>query len=114
MISKSAVAGFFAGLVLYPFSLPVLADETGMASMHEWRRERGKTCMAAHFHSGYGEGRSKKRAMNAAVLSWREFTAAEYGTDWAYWRRASSKSARCNGSGAFWSCSIEARPCRRR
>lgn len=65
-----------------------VADETGMASIHAWRSERGKVCMAEHFHSGSGEGRTKKLARKAAFSDWQGFTAWEYGTDWARFSRS--------------------------
>ena len=61
----------------------VHADDTGFASIHAWRSERGITCMVDHFHSGNGEGRTKKAALRSAIASWEGFTAWEYGADWA-------------------------------
>lgn len=93
----------------------VLADETGLASMHDWRRERGKTCMRDHWHYGSsGAHRSKKRARLAAIRSWQNFTAWEYGSDWARFYRSGSRKIRCSRSSAGWSCDVEGRPCRRR
>ena len=36
-----------------------VADDTGLAYSHTLRKEGGRTCMADHYHSGSGEGRSK-------------------------------------------------------
>lgn len=73
---------FLACLCLLPMTYAV-ADETGFASMHSWRKERGIMCFADHFHSGSGNGQTKRAARRAAIKSWREFTALEYGSDWA-------------------------------
>ena len=92
--------------------LPASADQTGFASMHDLRRERGRLCMASHFHSGSSNGqRSRKAAQRAAMRSWASFTAMEYGTDWARVSRARSKSMKCSKSGGGWGCYFEARPC---
>jgi len=92
---------------------PVQADDTGMASMHEQRRVGGRRCFTDHSHYGSSSGeRSRARALSAAIVSWREFTAFEYGTDWAHFGRAIGKSINCTGAGADWGCSIDATPCR--
>lgn len=91
----------------------VQADETGMASMHDWRRERGKICLVGHFHSGHGIGRTKKLARRAAIRSWQEFTAWEYGTTWAYFRRAANRSINVTRSASGWEANVEARACKR-
>ena len=90
----------------------VLADDTGMASSHSWRNEGNKTCFEEHSHAGDGEGRTKRVAKKAAIRVWREFTAWEYGTDWAYYRRASRKLVTYTKSANGWSARIEAWPCR--
>ena len=54
---------------------PTLTGDTGFASIHTWRAERGITCMIDHFHSGCRKGRTKKAALNAAIVSWEGFTA---------------------------------------
>ena len=90
----------------------VLADDTGMASTHSWRNEGNKTCFLEHSHAGDGEGRTKRAAKKAAIRVWREFTAWEYGTDWASYRRASRKLVTYTKSANGWSARIEAWPCR--
>ncbi|KUO67475.1 MAG: hypothetical protein APF80_09475 [Alphaproteobacteria bacterium BRH_c36] len=92
-------------------SVPVNADETGLASMHDWRVEGRKTCMANHFHHGSGTGRSKADARKAAINAWQEFTAFEYGLDWAYFRNSASKSIAYSNTAEGWSANVEARPC---
>ncbi len=92
---------------------PVVADETGLASMHEWVKVRGATCYAEHTHYASSVGhRDKKTAMAAAVKSWAEFTAWEYGTAWANFNAANAKKADCKQSSSGWGCDVEARPCR--
>lgn len=110
-IIVSACIAFVAALPI--MSTTVSADETGMASIHEWRLEGRKTCFVGHFHSGTTTGykRTKKRAIRDAILSWREFTAAEYGTDWAHFKYANSRSSKCDRTPSGWSCYVEGRPC---
>ncbi|MGI9403049.1 MAG: hypothetical protein ACR2OF_00880, partial [Hyphomicrobium sp.] len=62
------------------FSVPVWSDTTGLAGMHDLRRERGRICMSDHWHYGTsGPQKSKARARRAAIRSWASFTAMEYG-----------------------------------
>ncbi len=91
----------------------VYADETSWIGLHEWRVEGRKTCFVGHFHSGTTSGykRSKRLAMKDAIKSWREFTAAEYGTDWASFKYAANKGAKCERNASGWNCYVEARPC---
>ncbi len=95
---------------------PVYADDTGLAaSLHSLQKERGKTCMIDHFHFGKSSTfKEKRRAKADAIVSWREFVAWEYGTDWGSYRRAGNKSMVCKTSGGMWTCSVKARACRRR
>jgi hypothetical protein len=89
------------------------ADETGLASMHAWRRERGRTCMVDHWHYGSsGSHSSKNAAQRAAIRSWQDFTDLEYGSHWARFSRAGSRKVSCSRSGGGWSCNVEGRPCR--
>ena len=87
------------------------ADETSLAGMHEWRKERGIMCFADHFHSGTGEGATKAAAQKAAIKAWQEFTAFEYGTDWAYFKHAGSRGITYAKAANGWSASVEGRPC---
>lgn len=112
MRNTVTISAVLAATIFFPAL--VSADETGMASMHAWRVERGKTCLVDHFHHGSGEGRSKAAARKAAITSWQEFTAFEYGLDWAYFRNAASKSIGYSKSADGWSASVEARPCNRK
>jgi len=91
-----------------------IADETGMASIHAWRSERGKICMSDHSHSGTGEGRTKKLARKAAISDWQGFTAWEYGTDWARFSRAAGRSVEYSSWGSGWRATVQARACKSR
>jgi len=89
------------------------ADETGLASMHALRRERGRVCMSDHWHYGSsGQQRSRRSAQRAAIRSWQDFTDLEYGSNWARFSRAASRKTSCSRSGGGWSCNVEARPCK--
>ena len=113
MASKSACA-VLAVLAGVAMAAPALADDTGLAgAIHTLRREGKLVCMDGHFHYGSGSTvADKKKALASAIDSWQGFTAAEYGTDWAYFRKAGSKKITCSPSSGAWSCSVEARPCK--
>lgn len=96
--------------------LPVgaLAQEiTGLAAMHDMRREKGKLCMSDHWHSGSGVGPTKEAAQKAAVRSWIDFTDWEYGGRWASFSNAASKKVSFAKETSGWSASVEGRPCYR-
>ncbi len=112
MTTKAVRTLAAVGLVLSATAIPAVADDTGMASIHDLRRERGRLCMSDHWHSGSGSGRDQKAAMRDAVGSWASFTALEYGSVWASWGRAAGKGASCSKDSGGYSCSISARPCR--
>jgi hypothetical protein len=98
---------------LFAFSTAASADETGLASIHDWRKEGGRVCMSEHFHDGAGSGDSRKAAEASAIASWVSFTVLEYGTDWGSYAIAGSKKVDCSETGAkSWSCSLVARPCK--
>jgi hypothetical protein len=108
-ISAAVLTAFFASLS----PAPVQADETGLAGIHTWRKVGRKTCLVDHFHDGDGTGTTQKLAELAAIRSWQSFTDLEYGTDWANFRIANSKSMKCNRDGGTrWSCRTEAVACR--
>lgn len=110
----SALSLFAAAVVVVGSSFsPVQADETGMASIHSWRKVGKKTCFVDHSHAGSGNGSTKKAAEMAAVSSWVSFTALEYGSSWADYRAAVAKVMRCGANGpGSWSCDLDAIPCR--
>jgi hypothetical protein len=89
------------------------ADETGLATMHAWRRERGRICMSDHWHYGSsGSLRTRAAAQRDAIRSWQDFTALEYGSHWARFSRSAGRKVGCSRSGGGWSCNVEARPCK--
>ncbi|MEM9359231.1 MAG: hypothetical protein AAGB04_23860 [Pseudomonadota bacterium] len=91
----------------------VRADDTGFINIHELRREGRLRCTVDHYHSGQGTAqKTKKKAIRSAAVAWSEFTAWEYGTDWAKWRYARSKAVSCDGPKGDITCSVEARPCK--
>ncbi len=104
-----AVAG---GILLASFTV-VVADDTGLAYSHDLRKERGRLCMADHWHSGSGEGRTKAAARRAAIRSWADFTNFEYGSVWAHFSLAASPQTRYTKESNGWSATFDARPCRR-
>jgi hypothetical protein len=111
MKTAFACAGVL-GLVLGVSAGAAQAQETGLAAMHDMVRVGGKTCMTDHFHDGVGMGASRAQAQRAAIQSWIDFTAFEYGGRWGRYSIAASKSMSCSGGGGSYSCSTSARPCR--
>jgi len=93
----------------------VRADETGLASIHDWKKVGRKTCFTDHRHYGSSAGhRSKKAAEVAAIKDWQGFTAFEYGTDWARYSLAIDRKNGCTSETSGWKCEVEATPCRPR
>lgn len=106
------LAGFFTALGL---GTPALAQQDGaLVGLHQLGRVGNKICMVDHFHSGSSSGRDNRKAAEAAAISdWAGFTAWEYGSHWGHWGMAESKRVQCHQAGG-WSCTVEARPCKRR
>jgi hypothetical protein len=103
-----------AGMLAMATPSMAQAQETGLADIHEWRREGSRTCMAEHFHDGSGNGATRKNAEASAIASWASFTIFEYGGRWGNYALAASKRMNCSQNGAaHWSCELTARPCRR-
>jgi len=112
MLKSMLGATLLTTLALATVPLAV-ADETGMATMHGLRKEAGKTCMDDHWHYGSSNGMASRKAAEVdAIKSWSSFTDFEYGSNWARWGKAASKSMSCSPSGGTWGCQIEARPCK--
>ena len=59
--------------------------------MHTWVRVGGRTCLLDHFHDGSGSGPTRAAAQRAAIRSWIDFTAWEYGGRWGSWGASLSK-----------------------
>jgi hypothetical protein len=115
MTSKIVSLGAFALFCLpaaVALSGAVTAHETGLASIHDWRREGSRVCMTDHFHSGSGNGATRGAAQREAIASWADFTIFEYGDAWGSFQKAASKSVKCNESAGKWRCDVEARPCK--
>jgi len=112
-MSKSALWSAAITFLLPLASGVALGQDTGLASLHDWVRIGGKTCMADHFHDGSGSGATRGIAQAAAVRAWQDFTAWEYGGRWGSYGNAISRSVRCSGVRGNVSCSVSARPCRR-
>jgi hypothetical protein len=101
-------------ILLFAAARPVVAEDTGLASIHDLKYETGRrVCMSDHFHDGNGSGATRKEAEAAAKKSWIEFTAFEYGGVWGNYKLAESKSADCTEVAEKWTCAISARPCKR-
>lgn len=112
---SKAVMAFGVGVGLCVLPIPgAVGDDTGIASMHDWQKVGRKTCLKEHFHSGHGEGRTKAKAKRAAIVDWENFTAFEYGSDWARYRLAASRGVQYQKGGEGWTASVEGRPCKRR
>ena len=108
-----ATLGLMVGVSLLGWTLPAAAQESGLASMHTWRKVGKKTCMADHYHGGSGTGATRQVAEAAAARDWASFTDLEYGRAWADVRIAISKTMNCNQTGANdFSCRIDAMACR--
>ena len=112
---KAVYASALFGLIAFATgTLPAYAQESGLAGMHDWRREGGRTCMSEHTHEGTGSGNTKNNAMKAAIRAWAGFTSWEYGNRWGSYNRAASKTASCYKTGSGYSCTVQARPCKSR
>jgi hypothetical protein len=109
---RSSVAGACALAIAGLLAGNAAAQETGVASIHSWVKVGRKTCMLDHFHDGNGNGKTKAQAEKAAITSWAEFTAWEYGPPWGRYSIAVSKSMKCSQDGGMWNCHVQARPCR--
>ncbi len=95
-------------------SAVAIADDTGVAtSLHASMRVGKKICLVDHSHAGSSSGLATEKAAKAAAIdSWASFTAWEYGTDWANFRKAIRVSMRCNQASGGWGCDLDANPCK--
>lgn len=112
MRNKLGVSAVALAVVLLAGDVVGIAQETGIAAIHAWVKVGSKTCMADHFHDGSGTGPTRATAERAAIRSWAEFTAWEYGDPWGRYAIAASKKATCSQESGSWRCAVEARPCR--
>src|SRR5690242_12917201 len=73
-----SVGAVALGLIAMPCA-GAMAQDMGLAGLHTWVRVGGRTCMLDHFHDGSGSGPTRAAAQHAAIRSWIDFTAWEYG-----------------------------------
>lgn len=112
-MSPKLASALMAAVVAAGFTAPAVADDNGLAVIHTFSREGGKLCFADHWHYASGSGPTKKAAQAETIRGWQDFTALEYGSDWARFSRAQNKVIRCSaGSGGAVDCNVEARPCK--
>ena len=109
---KSAMISVAVCAFLFGLSAGVSADDTGFASSHDMVKSGGRKCFASHAHSGTGEGKTKAAAMSAALKNWWEYTAGEYGSDWAHWGKSAGKTVSYAKAAGGWSATVESRPCK--
>ncbi len=113
MSIKTFAAGAAVALATFCTTSVAMADETGFASSHDWRKERGMNCFVDHFHYGSSTTQpTRAKAERDAINSWSSFTDFEYGSNWARYGKAGSKKMTCKQGGGGWECNVEARPCR--
>lgn len=105
-------SGFIALATLFGCLTVASADDTGLASIHEWRHAGSKTCFVDHTHDGSGTGATKSAALAEAIRNWQDFTVLEYGTDWGYYRNSIAKSERCSSDTGTVSCQVNSIPCK--
>lgn len=89
------------------------ADETGLASTHDWVKVGGKTCFKDHEHTGHGDGLTKESARKAAIVAWADFTNLEYGTTWARFSLSHNAKTRYTKAEQGWSATVDATPCKK-
>lgn len=117
MLRRACLALIIAASAAVPVinsPAPALADDTGLASMHPWRKVGGKTCFVDHYHDGAGVGLSRGKAEADAINNWRGFTALEYGSDWANYGIAANRTMKCDRITSEHKCNVSALPCRGR
>ena len=112
-MKRAAVAiATLAAATFAAASVPVAADDTGAATMHDLHKEGSYTCMVDHIHAGTGEGKDKPAAVAAAIKEWYAYTAGEYGSDWAIWGKSAAQKFSYTKAAAGWSATVESRPCK--
>lgn len=114
MSKRLFLAALGAALLTIYVPAPGYADDSGLASIHAWRKVGKKTCFVDHYHDGNGTGPNRAKAEVSATKNWVEFTALEYGSDWSSFGNAVSKTMNCRQSTSEWVCDLAAIPCRGR
>ncbi len=111
---RASLGALCVATVIGLASTPALAKDDGLSWLHKQVRVGNKVCFVDHTHQGNSSGQaSKKAAMAAAISDYQGFTAWEYGSSWGRFALAADKKVSCSG-GPPWSCTVVARPCRRR
>ena len=113
MIKSTLVAAVAAAGT---FSL-IASAHAGLDGLHKQAKVGNLVCMIGHEHRGQsGLWATEEQAEKAAIRSWVDFTAAEYGRHWGMWKLAADKGIDCSSSmtsrGKMYSCKTIARPCR--
>jgi hypothetical protein len=89
-----------------------MADDSGFASSHSLRKEKGKLCMSEHLHLGTADGATRAAAKTNAIKTWEKYTGFEYGSDWARYSRAAPVSIEYTKADKGWTAVVTARPCK--
>ena len=112
MSKRFLFAALAAAVLSTAVSAPVVADETGLASIHTWRKAGKRTCFVDHFHDGQGSNANRAKAEAEAVKNWTDFTALEYGSAWGNFKIADQKRMNCTQGAQGFVCDVSAIPCR--
>lgn len=111
-MTRKMICAAIAGLVLASGATPLMAGETGIASIHAWVRVGNKTCIANHWHFGNATAATKQQAEKTAINNWIVYTMYDYGSDWMHFRLGESKAVKCEKVVEGWACQAEARACK--
>ena len=112
LLSAFLITGFVAGLTV-TIAQPVQAQQSASYSApHSARIIGRKLCLESHTHVGGATGRTKRIAHKKAIREWIEFTAWEYGTAWASYRRSAKKTVTYIKEEVGWLARVESLPCR--
>jgi hypothetical protein len=114
MKKPSASLALLSFIAMLSYCGPLRADETGVAGIHTWVKIGRRICLQDHYHDGSGSGATRSQAQREAARAWVDFTAWEYGSSWASYGLAISKSMSCSGGPGHVTCSTQAIPCRGR
>ncbi len=91
---------------------PATAQQSSYSAPHSARIVGRKLCFDNHTHVGGAPGRTKRIAHKKAIREWIEFTAWEYGTAWASYRRSVKKTVTYIKQEVGWMARVESLPCR--
>ena len=112
-VSALAACALFAGASVDKSSSASAASSCAISgTWRETQLEGGACCMPDHFHSGVGSGSSKGAALANAAENRAGLVDFEYGSAFRHFSLAHSKTINCS-TGGGWTCTVEARPCRR-